>query len=103
MYTSKTGTGWRRLTPKQRQRLLAKFHHSQLTLREFATQNAIGMSTRMGQSERKSGCSGSLNQLASDRIRETQHVPHTLHLNYRDFDWLIGLLRLRDVPNGAFA
>ena len=51
----------------------------------------------------KSGCSGSLNQLASSRIRETQHVPHALHLNYRDFDWLIGLLRLRDVPNGAFA
>jgi hypothetical protein len=45
MDTSKTGTDRRRLTFKQRQRLLAKFHQSQSTQREFATQNAIGMST----------------------------------------------------------
>ena len=45
MDTSKTGTGRRRWTSKQRQRLLAKFHQSQLAQREFATQHAIGMST----------------------------------------------------------
>jgi transposase-like protein len=45
MDTSKTGTDRRRLTFKQRQRLLAKFHRSQSTQREFATQHAIGMST----------------------------------------------------------
>jgi hypothetical protein len=45
MDTSKTGIGRRRLTSKQRRRLLAKFHQSQLTQREFATQHAIGMST----------------------------------------------------------
>ena len=45
MDTSKTGTGRRRLTSKQRQRLLAKFHQSQLAQREFANQHAIGMST----------------------------------------------------------
>jgi transposase-like protein len=45
MDTSKTGAGRRRVTSKRRQRLLAKFHQSQLTQREFATQHAIGMST----------------------------------------------------------
>jgi transposase-like protein len=45
MDTSKTGSGRRRLTSKQRQRLLAKFHQSQLAQREFANQHAIGMST----------------------------------------------------------
>jgi transposase-like protein len=45
MDTSRTGTGRRRLTSKQRQRLLAKFHQSQLAQREFANQHAIGMST----------------------------------------------------------
>jgi transposase-like protein len=45
MDTSKTGTGRQRLTSKQRQRLLAKFHQSQLAQREFANQHAIGMST----------------------------------------------------------
>ena|ERR1019366_6131300 len=45
MDTLKTGTGRQRLTSKQRQRLLAKFHQSQLTQSEFATQHAIGMST----------------------------------------------------------
>jgi hypothetical protein len=67
MDISKTGTGRQRLTSKQRQRLLAKFHQSQfaasaarrmgkqrllakfhqsqLAQREFANQHAIGMST----------------------------------------------------------
>ena len=45
MDTSKTGTGRRRLTFKQRQRLLTKFHQSRLAQREFANQHAIGMST----------------------------------------------------------
>jgi hypothetical protein len=45
MDTSKSGTDRRRLTSKQRQGLLTKFHQSQLTQREFATQHAIGMST----------------------------------------------------------
>jgi transposase-like protein len=45
MDSSKTGTGRRRRTSKQRQRLLARFHQSQLTQREFATQHGIGMST----------------------------------------------------------
>jgi hypothetical protein len=45
MDTSKTGTGRRRLTSKQRQRLLTKFHQSQLAQRESANEHAIGMST----------------------------------------------------------
>jgi transposase-like protein len=45
MNTSKTGPGRQRWTSKQRQRLLARFHQSQLTQREFATQHGIGMST----------------------------------------------------------
>jgi len=45
MYSSHIGSGRRRLTSKQRQRLLARFHQSQLTQREFANQHAIGMST----------------------------------------------------------
>ena len=45
MDKSKTETGRRRWTHNQRQRLLAKFHQSQLTQREFATRHAIGMST----------------------------------------------------------
>jgi hypothetical protein len=45
MNTSKTGPRRRRWTSKQRQRLLARFHQSQLTQREFATQHGIGMST----------------------------------------------------------
>jgi len=45
MDTSKTGSGRQRLTSKQRHRLLTRFHQSQLTQREFATQHAIGMST----------------------------------------------------------
>ena len=45
MDTSKTGTGRRRRTCKQRQRLLAQFHQSQLTQREFVTQHGVGLST----------------------------------------------------------
>jgi transposase-like protein len=45
MDTSKTGSGRQRLTSKQRQRLLARFHKSQLTQHDFATQHGIGMST----------------------------------------------------------
>jgi transposase-like protein len=45
MKKTKTGSGRRRWTRKQRQGLLTKFHQSQLTQREFATQHAIGMST----------------------------------------------------------
>src|SRR5271167_4875260 len=45
MDTSKTGSGRRRWTRKQRQRLLAKFHQSQLTQSEFATQHGVGLST----------------------------------------------------------
>jgi len=45
MDTSKTGSGRQRLTSTHRQLLLVRFHKSQLTQREFATQNAIGMST----------------------------------------------------------
>ena len=45
METSKTETGQRRLTSKQRQRLLAKFYQSQLTQSEFARQHNVGLST----------------------------------------------------------
>ncbi|MGO8838893.1 MAG: IS66 family insertion sequence element accessory protein TnpA [Limisphaerales bacterium] len=45
MDTSKTGSGRRRWTPKQRQRLLARFHRSQLTLKQFATRYGVGLST----------------------------------------------------------
>jgi hypothetical protein len=45
MKKTKTGSGRRRWTRKQRQGLLAKFHQSQLAQREFANQHAIGMST----------------------------------------------------------
>jgi transposase-like protein len=45
METSKTGSSRRRWTSKQRQRLLAKFHESQLTQSEFATQHGVGLST----------------------------------------------------------
>jgi hypothetical protein len=42
---SRVGETRRRLTSKQRQRLLATFHQSQLAQREFTNQHAIGMST----------------------------------------------------------
>jgi transposase-like protein len=45
MDTTKTGTGRGRWTRKQRQRLLAKFHKSQLTQHEFANQHGVGLST----------------------------------------------------------
>ncbi len=45
METSKTGSGRRRWTSKRRQRLLAKFHESQLTQNEFAAQHNIGLSS----------------------------------------------------------
>jgi transposase-like protein len=45
MDTSKIGSGRRRWTPKQWQRLLAKFHESQLTQQDFATQHGVGLST----------------------------------------------------------
>jgi hypothetical protein len=45
MNTSNTGSGRRRWTPKQRQRLLTRFHQSQLTQSEFASQHGVGLST----------------------------------------------------------
>ena len=45
MDTAKTESGRRRWTRKQRQQLLARFHESQLTQSEFATQNGLGLST----------------------------------------------------------
>jgi transposase-like protein len=45
MNSSISGSGRRRWTSKQRQRLLARFHQSQLTLRDFATRHGIGLST----------------------------------------------------------
>ncbi|HEY3856706.1 MAG TPA: hypothetical protein VGO67_20155 [Verrucomicrobiae bacterium] len=45
MYSSKAGSGRRRLTFKQRQRLLAQFHKSQLTQHDFALQHSVGMFT----------------------------------------------------------
>jgi transposase-like protein len=37
--------GRRRLTPQQRQRLLARYHKGQFTQREFAARAGIGLST----------------------------------------------------------
>ena len=45
MDTSKTGSGRRRWTRKQRQGLLARFHKSQLTQSEYAAQHGVGLST----------------------------------------------------------
>jgi transposase-like protein len=45
MYSSKSGSGRRRWTAKQRQRFLARFHESQLTQRDFATRHGVGLST----------------------------------------------------------
>lgn len=45
MDSSKNGSGRRRWTSKQRQRLLARFHESQLTQHDFATQHGVGLST----------------------------------------------------------
>jgi transposase-like protein len=45
MYSSKSGSGRRRWTSKQRQRLLVRFHQSQLTQRDFAGRHRVGLST----------------------------------------------------------
>jgi transposase-like protein len=45
MNYSKSGSGRRRWTSKQRQRLLARFHESQLTQRDFAGRHGVGLST----------------------------------------------------------
>ena len=45
MVSSKNGLVHRRLTSAQRQRLLARYHNSQLTLKQFATQHGVGLST----------------------------------------------------------
>ena len=45
MYSSKSGSGRRRWTAKQRQRFLARFHESQLTQRDFANRHGVGLST----------------------------------------------------------
>jgi transposase-like protein len=45
MYSSKGRSGRRRWTDKQRQRLLARFHESQLTQRDFAGRHGVGLST----------------------------------------------------------
>ena len=45
MNSSKSRSGRRRWTSKQRQRLLARFHQSQLTQRDFATRHGVGLST----------------------------------------------------------
>jgi transposase-like protein len=45
MYSSKSRSGRRRWTSKQRQRLLARFHESQLTQRDFAGRHSVGLST----------------------------------------------------------
>lgn len=44
MYSSKSGSR-RRRTTKQRRRLLARYHKSQSTVKEFAAQHGVGMST----------------------------------------------------------
>ena len=43
--TSSTEVLVRRRTPKQRQQLLARYHQSQLTQRDFAAHHGIGLST----------------------------------------------------------
>lgn len=45
MYSSKGRSGRRRWTAKQRHRLLARFHESQLTQRDFADRHGVGLST----------------------------------------------------------
>jgi hypothetical protein len=44
MYSSKSRSGRRRWTAKQRQRLLARFHENQLTQRDFANRHGVGLS-----------------------------------------------------------
>lgn len=45
MYSSKSGSVRRRRTAEQRQRVLVRFHKSQMTQRDFAVRHGIGMST----------------------------------------------------------
>ena len=45
MDSSKIGSSRRRRTAEQRQRLVRRFHQSQLTQRDFAARNGIGLST----------------------------------------------------------
>jgi transposase-like protein len=45
MNSSKSRSGRRRWTDKQRRRLLARFHESQLTQRDFAGRHGVGLST----------------------------------------------------------
>jgi transposase-like protein len=46
-----------RFSPQQRERLLARFHQSQLTVKQFATRHGVGLSTlsKWLQQERLSG------------------------------------------------
>jgi transposase-like protein len=45
MNSSKTGSGRRRWTSKQRQRLLARFHQNGINQRDFAVRHGVGLST----------------------------------------------------------
>ena len=45
MDSSRAGSVRRRKSPKQRQRLVTRFHRSQLTQRDFAARHGIGLST----------------------------------------------------------
>ena len=45
MDSSNTGSVRRRRTSEQRQRLVTRFHRSQLTQRDFAARHGIGLST----------------------------------------------------------
>jgi transposase-like protein len=45
MVSSNTSSVRRRLTPQQRQRLLAQFHKGHLTQRVFASRHGVGLST----------------------------------------------------------
>ena len=45
MISSKSSLARPRLTPQQRQRLLARFHKGQLTQRDFASRHGVGLST----------------------------------------------------------
>jgi hypothetical protein len=45
MDSSKSGSGRKHWSAEQRQQLLTRFHHGQLTQHEFATHHGIGLST----------------------------------------------------------
>ena len=45
METSKSGSGRRRWTSKQRQRLLTRFRRNEMTQRDFANRHGVGLST----------------------------------------------------------